>query len=344
MLDEKKPFVEKDFSAVTGQDRHGPLDTSRRNAIVAGAAMVAAFGLPGRSLAYQSSPASGPAPLGNNQGETHMNMITTKDGTKIYFKDWGTGRPVVFSHGWPLSADAWDAQMIFLGQHGYRVIAHDRRGHGRSEQSWNGNDMDTYADDLANLIEALNLREATLVGHSTGGGEVARYIGRHGSKRIAKAVLIGAVPPIMLKTATNPGGLPMSTFDGIRAGVLGDRSQFFKDLTIPFYGYNKPDAKVSQGVRDSFWLQGMQCSIKGAYDCIKAFSETDFTDDLKKMDVPTLILHGDADQIVPIGTSAMMSAKLVKNATLKVYPGAPHGMCTVDADQVNGDLLAFLKA
>jgi non-heme chloroperoxidase len=344
MLDEKKPFVEKDFSAVTGQDRHGPLDTSRRNAIVAGAAMVAAFGLPGRSLAYQSSPASGPAPLGNNQGETHMNMITTKDGTKIYFKDWGTGRPVVFSHGWPLSADAWDAQMIFLGQHGYRVIAHDRRGHGRSEQSWNGNDMDTYADDLANLIEALNLRDATLVGHSTGGGEVARYIGRHGSKRIAKAVLIGAVPPIMLKTATNPGGLPMSTFDGIRAGVLGDRSQFFKDLTIPFYGYNKPDAEVSQGVRDSFWLQGMQCSIKGAYDCIKAFSETDFTDDLKKMDVPTLILHGDADQIVPIGTSAMMSAKLVKNATLKVYPGAPHGMCTVDADQVNGDLLAFLKA
>ena len=344
MLDEKKPFVEKDFSAVTGQDRHGPLDTSRRNAIVAGAAMVAAFGLPGRSLAYQSSPASGPAPLGNNQGETHMNMITTKDGTKIYFKDWGTGRPVVFSHGWPLNADAWDAQMIFLGQHGYRVIAHDRRGHGRSEQSWNGNDMDTYADDLAALIEALNLKEATLVGHSTGGGEVARYIGRHGSKRIAKAVLIGAVPPIMLKTATNPGGLPMSTFDGIRAGVLGDRSQFFKDLTIPFYGYNKPDAEVSQGVRDSFWLQGMQCSIKGAYDCIKAFSETDFTDDLKKMDVPTLILHGDADQIVPIGTSAMMSAKLVKNATLKVYPGAPHGMCTVDADQVNGDLLAFLKA
>ena len=344
MLDEKKPFVEKDFSAVTGQDRHGPLDTSRRNAIVAGAAMVAAFGLPGRSLAYQSSPASGPAPLGNNQGETHMNMITTKDGTKIYFKDWGTGRPVVFSHGWPLNADAWDAQMIFLGQHGYRVIAHDRRGHGRSDQPWNGNDMDTYADDLANLIEALNLREATLVGHSTGGGEVARYIGRHGSKRIAKAVLIGAVPPIMLKTATNPGGLPMSTFDGIRAGVLGDRSQFFKDLTIPFYGYNKPDAEVSQGVRDSFWLQGMQCSIKGAYDCIKAFSETDFTDDLKKMDVPTLILHGDADQIVPIGTSAMMSAKLVKNATLKVYPGAPHGMCTVDADQVNGDLLAFLKA
>jgi non-heme chloroperoxidase len=326
------------------QARHGPLETSRRDVIVGGAVMVAAFGLPMRSLAYQTSPASASVQHANNQGETRVNMITTKDGTGIYFKDWGTGRPVVFSHGWPLSADAWDAQMIFLGQHGYRVIAHDRRGHGRSDQPWNGNDMDTYADDLANLIEALNLREATLVGHSTGGREVARYIGRHGSKRIAKAVLIGAVPPIMLKTATNPGGLPMSTFDGIRAGVLGDRSQFFKDLTIPFYGYNKPDAEVSQGVRDSFWLQGMQCSIKGAYDCIKAFSETDFTDDLKKMDVPTLILHGDADQIVPIGTSAMMSAKLVKNATLKVYPGAPHGMCTVDADQVNGDLLAFLKA
>lgn len=343
MLDGKNPLGEKNFSAVAGQARHGPLDTSRRSVIVGGAAMVAAFGLPGRSLAYQSSAASGPVPQGNDQGETHKNMITTKDGTKIYFKDWGTGRPVVFSHGWPLNADAWDAQMIFLGQHGYRVIAHDRRGHGRSDQPWNGNDMDTYADDLAALIEALNLKEATLVGHSTGGGEVARYIGRHGSKRIAKAVLIGAVPPIMLKTETNPDGLPMSTFDGIRAGVLGDRSQFFKDLTIPFYGYNKPDAKVSQGVRDSFWLQGMQCSIKGAYDCIKAFSETDFTYDLKKMDVPTLILHGDADQIVPIGTSAMMSAKLVKNATLKVYPGAPHGMCTVDADQVNADLLAFLK-
>ena len=326
------------------QARHGPLETSRRDVIVGGAVMVAAFGLPMRSLAYQTSPASASVQHANNQGETRVNMITTKDGTTIYFKDWGTGRPVVFSHGWPLNADAWDAQMIFLGQHGYRVIAHDRRGHGRSDQPWNGNDMDTYADDLAALIEALNVKEATLVGHSTGGGEVARYIGRHGSKRIARAVLIGAVPPIMLKTETNPDGVPMSTFDGIRAGVLGDRSQFFKDLTIPFYGYNKPDAKVSQGVRDSFWLQGMQCSIKGAYDCIKAFSETDFTDDLKKMDVPTLILHGDADQIVPIGTSAMMSAKLVKNATLKVYPGAPHGMCTVDADQVNGDLLAFLKA
>src|SRR6202166_2535438 len=344
MLDEKKPFVEKDFSAVTGQDRHGPLDTSRRNAIVAGAAMVAAFGLPGRSLAYQSSPASGPAPLGNNQGETHMNMITTKDGTKIYFKDWGTGRPVVFSHGWPLTADAWDAQMLFLGENGCRVIAHDRRGHGRSSQSWNGNDMDTYADDLAALMEALDLKDATLVGHSTGGGEVARYIGRHGSRRVSKAVLIAAVPPLMLKTKNNPGGLPISAFDQIRAGVVADRSQFFKDLTMPFYGFNKPGAKISQGVMDSFWLQGMQASIKGVYDCIKAFSETDFTDDLKKIDVPTLILQGDADQIVPIDDASRLSAKLIKHSTLKVYAGAPHGMCTTHADEVNADLLAFLEA
>ncbi|MGH9648602.1 MAG: alpha/beta fold hydrolase, partial [Bryobacteraceae bacterium] len=254
-----------------------------------------------------------------------------------------TGRPVVFSHGWPLNADAWDPQMFFLGQNGYRVIAHDRRGHGRSSQPWNGNDMDTYADDLAALIESLDLEHATLVGHSTGGGEVARYIGRHGTTRLAKAVLIGAVPPLMLKTPANPGGLPITVFDEIRAGVLTDRSQFFKDLSLPFYGYNKPDAKESPGVRDTFWLQGMQVSIKGAYDCIKAFSETDFTEDLKKIDVPTLILHGDGDQIVPIGDSALLSAKLIRNATLKVYPGAPHGMCTTLADQVNADLLAFLK-
>jgi len=304
---------------------------SRREVLIGGSVIAASVGRPPAAIAL------------TQQGEKHMNRVKMKDGTAIYYKDWGSGHPVVFSHGWPLTADAWDAQMIFLGEHGHRVIAHDRRGHGRSDQPWNGNDMDTYADDLAALIEALNLKEATLVGHSTGGGEVARYIGRHGSRRVAKAVLIGAVPPVMLKTETNPGGLPMSTFDEIRAGVLGDRSQFFKDLTMPFYGYNKPDAKVSQGVRDSFWLQGMQCSIKGAYDCIKAFSETDFTDDLKKVDVPTLILHGDADQIVPIGTSAMMSAKLVKNATLKIYPGAPHGMCTTLADKVNGDLLAYLR-
>jgi len=272
-----------------------------------------------------------------------MSTIRIKDGTEIYYKDWGTGGPVVFSHGWPLNADAWDAQMMFLGQHGYRVVAHDRRGHGRSGQPWNGNDMDTYADDLAALIETLSLKDAILVGHSTGGGEVARYLGRHGSKRIAGAVLISAVPPLMLKTTSNPGGLPISAFDEIRARVAADRSQFFKDLTTPFYGYNKPGAKISQGVRDSFWLQGMQCSIKGAYDCIQQFSETDFTEDLKKIDVPTLILHGDADQIVPIDASARMSAKLVKNATLKVYPGAPHGMCTTHADLVNADLLAFLK-
>ena len=272
-----------------------------------------------------------------------MATITTKDGTLIYYKDWGKGRPVVFSHGWPLSADAWDSQMLFLGQHGYRVIAHDRRGHGRSSQPWNGNDMDTYADDLATLIEELDLQNATLIGHSTGGGEVARYIGRHGTKRVAKSILIGAVPPLMLQTATNPGGLPISAFDEIRAGVVADRSQFFKDLTTPFYGYNKPDAKVSQGVRDAFWLQGMQVSIVGAYECIRAFSETDFTEDLKKIDVPTLILHGDADQIVPIADSAILSAKIIKNSTLKIYPGAPHGMCTTLADKVNADLFEFLK-
>jgi non-heme chloroperoxidase len=272
-----------------------------------------------------------------------MPTITIKDGTQIYFKDWGAGQPVVFSHGWPLSADAWEDQMMFLADHGYRCIAHDRRGHGRSSQPWNGNEMDTYADDLAALVEALNLREAIHIGHSTGGGEVARYIGRHGSQRVAKAVLIGAVPPIMLKTPANPGGLPMETFDQIRAGVHADRSQFFKDLSAPFYGANRDGAKVSQGLRDSFWLQGMQCGLKAAYDCIKAFSETDFTEDLKKIDVPTLILHGDDDQIVPIADSALLSAKLVKGATLKIIPGAPHGMCSTHKDQINAELLAFLQ-
>ena len=272
-----------------------------------------------------------------------MTTITTKDGTQIYFKDWGTGQPVVFSHGWPLSADAWEDQMIFLSGRGYRCIAHDRRGHGRSSQPWDGNEMNTYADDLAALVEALDLRDAIHIGHSTGGGEVARYIGRHGTKRVAKAVLIGAVPPLMLKTPANPGGLPMEAFDQIRAGVQADRSQFFKDLSAPFYGANRTGAKVSQGLRDSFWLQGMQCGLKAAYDCIKAFSETDFTEDLKKFDVPTLILHGDDDQIVPIGDSALLSSKLVKGATLKIIPGAPHGMCSTIKDQVNAELLAFLQ-
>ena len=272
-----------------------------------------------------------------------MPTITTRDGTAIYYKDWGSGQPIVFSHGWPLSADAWEDQMVFLAAQGYRCIAHDRRGHGRSGQTWEGNEMDTYADDLASLVEALDLKNAIHVGHSTGGGEVARYIGRHGTKRVAKAALIGAVPPLMLKTAANPGGLPLEVFDGIRAGVLADRSQFFKDLSLPFYGYNRPDAKVSQGVRDSFWLQGMQAGFKGVIDCIKAFSETDFTEDLKKFDVPTLILHGDDDQIVPIADSALLSAKLVRGARLVIVKGAPHGLCTTLKDRVNAELLAFIK-
>jgi len=273
-----------------------------------------------------------------------MSTIKTKDGTEIYYKDWGKGQPIVFSHGWPLSADAWDPQMLFLGQKGYRVIAHDRRGHGRSGQPWNGNNMDQYADDLAELMDALDLKDAIMVGHSTGGGEVAHYIGRHGQKRVAKAVLVGAVPPLMLKTDANPGGLPKQVFDDIRRGVFADRAQFYKDLTLPFYGYNRPGAKVSEGVRESFWLQGMMGGIKGQYDCIKEFSEVDYTPDLKKIDVPTLIVHGDDDQIVPIAASSMLTAKIVKNATLKVYKGAPHGLATTHQDQLNDDLLAFIKA
>ena len=272
-----------------------------------------------------------------------MSTITTKDGTQIYYKDGGKGQPVVLSHGWPLSGDAWDDQMFFLGTHGYRVIAHDRRGHGRSSQPWDGNDLNTYADDLAALVEALDLHDAIHVGHSTGGGEVARYIARHGTRRVAKAVLIGAIPPLMLKTAANPGGLPLKVFDDIRAAVLADRSQFFKDLSGPFYGANRPGAKVSEGVRSSFWLQGMMAGFPASYFCIKAFSETDTTEDLKRFDVPTLILHGDDDQIVPIDDSARLSAKIVKKATLKVYEGAPHGMCTTLKERVNGDLLSFIR-
>jgi non-heme chloroperoxidase len=273
-----------------------------------------------------------------------MPTITTKDGTQIYYKDWGSGQPVIFSHGWPLSADAWDEQLMFLANKGYRAIAHDRRGHGRSSQTWAGNDMDTYADDLAALTEKLDIKDAVHVGHSTGGGEVARYIGRHGTKRVAKALLVGAIPPLMLKTASNPAGLPIEVFDGLRASVAMDRSQFYKDLSAPFYGANRPGSKVSQGVRDQFWRLSMQVGIKAAYDCIQVFSETDHTEDLKKFDVPTLFIHGDDDQIVPMVAASPLAAKIVKGSVLKIYPGAPHGLTATHRDQFNADMLAFLEA
>jgi non-heme chloroperoxidase len=272
-----------------------------------------------------------------------MPTFTTKDGAQIFYKDWGKGQPIVFSHGWPLTADDWDGAMLFFGQRGYRVIAHDRRGHGRSTQTWDGNDMDTYADDLGMLFEKLDLMQAIMVGHSTGGGEVARYLGRHGSMRVAKAVLISAVPPLMVKTDKNPTGTPMSVFDDLRAQLAANRPQFYKDLTIPFYGYNRPGAKISEGLREHWWHQGMIGGIKAHYDCIKAFSETDFTEDLKKIDIPVLVMHGDDDQIVPIAAAGLMSAKILKHATLKVYPGFPHGMPRTNADNINADLLAFFK-
>jgi non-heme chloroperoxidase len=272
-----------------------------------------------------------------------MPRITTKDGAKIFYKDWGTGQPVVFSHGWPLNADSWDEQLYFMASHGFRAIAHDRRGHGRSTQTWNGNDMDTYADDLASLVEALDLKNAIHIGHSTGGGEVAHYIARHGSKRVAKAVLLDAVPPLMLKTPDNPEGLPLEVFDQIRAGVSADRSQFYKDFSAPFYGANRPGSKVSQGVRDAFWLMSMQCGFVAAYECIKAFSATDFREDLKKIDVPTLVIHGDDDQIVPIAVGGLRSAKMIKGAILKIYPGAPHGLMSTHRDQLHADLLEFAR-
>jgi non-heme chloroperoxidase len=270
--------------------------------------------------------------------------ITTKDGTSIFYKDWGAGKPVVFSHGWPLNADSWDEQLFFVGSNGFRAIAHDRRGHGRSSQTWDGNDMETYAADLAALIEKLDLKDVALVGHSTGGGEVARYIGRYGSSRVEKAVLVGAVPPLMLKTKANPGGTPIEVFDGIRASLLADRSQFYRDFSGPFYGANRPFSRVSQGVRDMFWLWGMTVGVKAAYDCVKAFSETDQTEDLEKFDIPTLVIAGDDDQIVPIADASLLSARMIKGAELKVYKGAPHGLMVTNRDQFNTDLLAFLKA
>jgi len=319
------------------------LPTTRRD-LLRGAGVVATVAMAPTLIGAN---AEGAVPQAGDQsaGAKTMDTITTQDGTRIFFKDWGAGQPIVFHHGWPLSSDDWDAQMLFFLAHGFRVIAHDRRGHGRSTQTATGNEMDTYAADVAELAAKLDLRNAVHIGHSTGGGEVARYVARHGAGRVAKAVLIGAVPPVMVKSAKNPGGLPVEVFDGFRTTLMANRAQFFRDLPAgPFYGFNRPNAKVSQGVIDNWWRQGMMGGAKAHYDCIKAFSETDFTEDLKAITVPTLVMHGDDDQIVPIADSALLSAKLVKNATLKVYPGFPHGMCTTHADVINADLLQFIKA
>jgi non-heme chloroperoxidase len=321
-----------------------PFSPTRRGVLIGGTLALAAGVLPSLGGCEHNAPVSASNPSQPFIGDKAMSKITTKDGAKIFYKDWGTGQPVVFSHGWPLTSDAFEDQMFYLASRGYRCIAADRRGHGRSSQTWGGNDLDTYADDLAALTEKLDLKKAIHIGHSTGGGEVTRYIGRHGTGRVAKAVLISAIPPLMLKTEVNPLGTPIDSFDKIRAGVQADRSQFWMDLSLPFYGYNRPGAKVSQGVRDSFWLQSMMAGFPASYFGIKAFSETDLTEDLKRIDVPTLILHGDDDQIVPIGPSAMRSSKIVKNAKLMVYEGAPHGMCTTLKDRVNEELLAFLRA